>query len=169
MDVASFEAHLRGVLLPIGLKLDTVDIRGQGLHLEKRPFVAEVQRPGEMVVTVQAESLAAFLEHQSPGGLRNFQVDIQGGRLYVQATKTILIEVRATAVCTLRIVDGKQLFVDLENVDVLGGSGLTNMVRQQMDALNPVLDAEDLPVEATLTEVEADAGRIVLKGQIRPR
>lgn len=168
LDVASFDASLKGVILPIGLKLDQVTLRGNGLHLENDPFRASVTKPGDMVVTVTQESLAEFLNQQSPAGLRNFQVTAQNGKLIVQASKTILFEVRATALCTLRIVDGSQLFVDLESVDVMGGGSLTNMVRSQLDALNPILDAKDLPVKAVLNTVDIDAGQVVLRGKVSP-
>jgi hypothetical protein len=169
LDVTSFDANLRGVLLPIGLRLDTVELRGQGLHIEGKPFSLSASKPGDMVVMVSQEALAAYLNQLSPGGLRNFQVSIVGGKLFIQASKTLLIEVRATAACRLRIQDGRQLYVELDSVDVLGGGGLTNLVRSQLDSINPILDASDLPIEATLTEVEADAGRVVLRGKVAPR
>jgi hypothetical protein len=169
VDVGSFEAHLRSVVLPIGLRLDSVLLRGQSLHVEGKPFSAHVPKPGTMTVTVSQENLAAYLNEEAPGGLRDFDITVQGGRLIVQATKSMLIDVRATAVCTLRIVNGKELYVDLETVEVFGGGGLTNMVRSQLEAINPIFDVQELPLDAVLTNVEAEAGQVVLHGLVEPK
>jgi hypothetical protein len=151
----------------MGLNLDHVELRGVDLSVETEPFAASIGRPGELEVTLMESSLAAFLEKEAPGGLRDFAVSARDGKLYVQASKRVLIDIRATAVCTLRIDGGKRLFVDLESAEA-SGLDLRNMLEAQLANVNPVLDASDLPLRATLTDVNVGEGRVVLHGLLEP-
>ncbi len=168
LEVGGLEAHLKGVVLPMGLRLDTLDLWGEGLRLQKTPFHIAATQPGRLEATVSESALAAFLESQSPGGLRNFVVRVGDERVHIQATKTMFIEVRANAVCRLRIDEGKRLFVDLESVEAMGMNP-TALVQGQLDRINPVLDVRDLPVAAHLTSVQATGGKVLLKGTVDPR
>jgi hypothetical protein len=167
LDVGNFDVRLADVVLPIGLSLDTVVLTGRALHVESKPFKAVSPQPGNLRVTVGEKSLAAFLEKQAPGGLRDFSVRLKDGRLYIEATKNVIIDVRAKAVCTLRIVNGREVFVDLESVDVMG-AGVKNLVQTQLEKLNPVLDTRDFPVEAELDSVTADEGHLIVLGRVSP-
>ena len=82
--------------------------------------------------------------------------------------KSLVFDVPAKAVCTLRIVDGQKLFVDLESVEILG-AGAKNLVQSQLDKINPVLDADSFPISATLTEVTTDAGVVTVRGTAAPK
>ena len=100
---------------------------------------------------------------ESPGGLKDFQVELKDGKIFVRASLMIM---KAHAVCTLRIENKKTLFVDLESVDVMG-VGARNLVQSQLDKINPILDTNDLPVDAELTDYEISDGRLVLHGTIQ--
>jgi hypothetical protein len=168
LEVATIDAHLTGVVLPMGLKLDEAVIRGQGLHLVKEPFSIQLNEPGSLEVKVGESSLEQFLESQAPAGLRDFEVQLRDGRIFAKASIRMILEVRGLAICRLRIEGGKRLMVDLESVDVLG-VGARNLLQAQLDQINPVLDADDLPVDATLTEVAIEDGNVVLRGTVLPR
>lgn len=167
IQVGSVHAELRKVQLPIGLVLDLIRIDGDALQLQPNPFEAHLPQPGKLEVEIGNESLAAFLESRSPAGLRNFKVDIRDGKVFIQATKKIVVDVKASAVCTLRIEGNQQIFVDLESVDVMGGS-LKNLVQSQLDEMNPVFDAKDLPVAAALRSVKSANGKIQIMGSVTP-
>lgn len=167
IDVRTFHATLTDVLLPMGLNLDEVRLEGEKLHGEKKPFRITLEQPGKLEVVVSEASLTIFLNKKAPGGLQDLEIQVRNGRLFIDGRVRMIIEVAASAVCTLRIVDGKQLFVDLESVDVLG-VGAKTLVQNQLDSINPVLDASDLPLDATLTEVHAEDGRVVLRGLVSP-
>ncbi|MGV3618269.1 MAG: DUF2993 domain-containing protein [Fimbriimonas sp.] len=169
LDVGEFTAHLREIVLPMGLRVDDVRIHGVGLHLERTPFSARLQAPGRLEVFVSEASLAAFLEAQAPAGLRDFKVEARDGKLYVKAVKTVIVAIPATAVCALRIEDRRRLMVDLESVEVAGGTSIKTLVQNQLDRINPIVDAADLPmVQATLDEVRMERGGVILTGQVQP-
>jgi hypothetical protein len=168
LDVGSFTARLEQVALPMGLVLDVVNVVGERIHLEKEPFQIQLASPGQLEVTVSEKSLEAFLNAKSPGNLSGFEVTLVNERIYIQATAHVIVPIKAAAVCTLRIEGGKQLFVDLESVDVLG-VGAKKLVQSQLDSINPVLDASDLPLEARLTSSAVAKGAVVLRGEIEPK
>jgi hypothetical protein len=167
LEVATLDAELGGVVLPMGLRLDRATIRGRGLHLNKDPFSIELGQPGELEVRVKEDALAEFLEQKAPAGLRDFEVQLREGRIYVKASIRMILEVRGLAICRLKIEEGRRLLVELESVDVMG-VGAKNLLQAQLDQVNPVLDTDDLPLRATLTSVDVEEGEVVLRGEVLP-
>jgi hypothetical protein len=164
LDVGKVEVVLQDVALSMGLVINAITLHATNLHLEKEPFKVSAPEPGSLEALVLEDNLAAFLTKQAPGGLRDFQVQLKDGKIHVQASVMIM---KVVAVCTLRIQDGAALYVDLESVDVMG-VGAKNMVQSQLDKINPVLNADELPIKATLTDYEISDGRLVIRGQITP-
>lgn len=165
--VGETTAVFQRVELPFGLTLREVRLLGRELVvLPEAPYL---QAPGPVPFEVEIADtdLAAFLERRAPGGLRDFFVQIPEGEVHVHATARMLIEIRAAAVCTLRIHEGRQLFVDLVKVDVLGVAA-RGMVQSQLDQINPVFDVDSVPFPVVLTTVEMGAGRVLLRGTLQP-
>ncbi len=168
VEVGPFAFNFKDILLPMGLNVANVDVQGFGGTIVAKPFSLQLVQPGTMKADVEEADLASFLEKLSPGGLHEFSISAQGGKLSVRAKKTVLVDLKVSATATLRIKDGKQLWIDVESVDVMG-AGAKNLVQGPIDKINPVLDAADLPVDATLTSVEIADGRVTLYGTVEPR
>jgi hypothetical protein len=164
VDVANVDVVLKDVALPMGLVVNAITIHGKGVHVAKEPFKFELSEPGTIEALLLAPNLASFLNKESPGGLRDFKVELRDGKIFVKASLMIM---KADAVCTLRIVDGSALYVDLESVDVMG-VGAKNMVQSQLDKINPLLDANDLPIKVVLTDHSIADGKLTLKGTVEP-
>jgi hypothetical protein len=167
LDVGEFTAHLRNLLLPMGLRVDDVRLSGKGLHIERSPFVITLAEPGEMEVFVGEAALSEFLDAKAPAGLRKFKVTAADGKLHVDAVKTVLVDLKANAVCSLRIEEGRRLMVNIESVDV-AGAGIKNLLQNQLDKVNPILDAADFPVDVVLETVKAENGGVFLFGRVSP-
>lgn len=167
VEVGPFAFSFKDILLPMGLKVAKVDIVGAGGAVEDKPFSLTLDAPGAMVAEVLEAELAALLETQAPGGIHDFSVRAEEGKLHVRAKKTLLVDLKITAVASLRIVDERQLWIDVESVDVMG-AGAKNLVQGQIDRINPVLDASDLPLKASLLSVEVGGGKVVLRGTVAP-
>jgi hypothetical protein len=167
IDVGSVEASFRDLVLPMGLRVDTVHIAAEGLHFETEPFIASVKQPGSFQVFVGEASLSEYLNKKAPGNVRKFRVTANNGKLDVQASVVMLIELPATAICTLKIVDKRYLYVELESVNVMG-AGATSLVQSQLEKINPVLDVEEFPVRASLDRVEIVEGGVQLIGTVAP-
>lgn len=151
----------------MGLNVDEVDVEAEGLHFETEPFMASVKQPGTLTVFVGEASLGAFLNKKAPSNIKNFAVSAEPGKLNVNASVVMIIELKAQAVCTLRIVEQRYLYVDLVSVNVMG-AGATSLVQSQLDKINPVIDVDDFPVRATLDTVEIVDGGIKLNGTVAP-
>jgi hypothetical protein len=150
----------------MGLVIDLVELQGQRLNVVAEPIGFNLAEPARLRVLVSEASLAAFLEAQSPAGLQNFEITATGNKLIVVATKRVIVEIRATAICSLRIADGTKLYVDLDSVELPGGGSLTNLVRSQLEAINPIFDLATLPVNARMNSVIAEGGFVVLEGEV---
>jgi len=167
VQVGSVTASFCNVRLPIGLVLDRIEIEGQDAELHTDPLHLELPEPGNVRVFVGAESLEKYLNEQAPGGLRDFQVRLVPGAIEVQATARVIVELRATATCKLRIEHGRELHVELMSVDVLGGSA-KSLVESQLDKINPILDAREYPVQLELHSVEITSEAVIVTGTLAP-
>jgi hypothetical protein len=164
LDIGALEVVLQDVALPMGLVVNAVTLNAASVHLEQDPFKIDLPQPGNLMALILAPNLAAFLNKEAPGGLRDFKVELKEGKIFIQASLMIM---KASAVCTLRIVDRTKLFVELESVDVMG-VGAKNMVQSQLEKINPVIDAGQLPVPAELTHFDIADGKLILFGNIAP-
>ncbi len=167
VEVGPFAFNFKDVLLPMGLTVANVDIRGDGGTLDSSPFALNLARPGSMEATVTESALMAFLQDKDLGGMHSISISAEGGKLHVKAKKTVLVDLKITAVASLRIVDGSQLWIDIESVDVMG-AGAKNLVQSQLAKVNPVLDTKDLPIQATMTEIVIGDGVVILRGTVAP-
>lgn len=167
VQVGPFAFHFESVILPMGLSVARVDVTGTGATAVDKPFSLVLDSPGRMEAEVREIDLASFLEAQAPGGLKDFSVRAESGKLHVTAKKTVLVDLKVAATASLRIVDGRQLWIDVESVDVMG-AGAKNLVQSQIDRINPVLDAKDLPVDARLESVEVGDAKVLLRGTVSP-
>ena len=169
VDVGHIAARLLAVTLPLGLTLDEVLIQGERLHLVHHPFSVSMPDPGSLEVRVSNSSLAEFMERKAPPGLNDFAVRLEEGMIHIDLKASMLISISVTVVCKLTIENRTKLFVELVRVESIGGSGIHNIVQRQIDSLNPILNAADLPIDSNLESVEADNNWLVLKGTIAPK
>lgn len=165
IKASAITARLENIELDMGLTVQSFEVVGGEVAVDIDPFDVFLREPGRVRAVVTEAAVAALLERQAPGGLRNFEVSIRGGLINVAAKAQVIVSIPVRAVCTLEIEEGKRLMVRLKSVDVLGG-GPQGMVEQQLAKINPVLDAADLPLNIRLVSTEVDNGQIVLHGLI---
>jgi hypothetical protein len=167
VEIGLFEAAFRDIDLPMGLRVDSVHLTGASLRLFKDPLRALAPEPGKVRIVVLEEALTQFVGRKPPWGMKNFRVRIADGKLFFEATKTVLVDLKVKGVCTLRIQDESSVFVDLESVDVVG-AGITQLVQSHIDELNPILTTTMLPFPAKLKTLEMLDGKATLWGEISP-
>ena len=160
--VRTVQIELKELETSVGISLESVTVSADRVSLNSKTGSLEGPEPAEIRATVLPGAIQAFLEAESPGGLQKFAVEFLPGKLRVRATRKILIEIPVCAVCTLRIVDGKAVYVDVETVEVLQVN-LDNFVRSQIDKVNPIFTVDMLPMEATLRAVEITPAGITIR------
>jgi hypothetical protein len=168
LDFAGMYAAFKRVKVHIGLIIDEVRISGKSAHFVREPFSITLDEPAQIEADLLQRDVQSFLTTTVSGGLRDFAVRMEDGKIFVDATMQILVSVSVSAVCALRIDEGKKLFIDLESVSALGGSP-KSMVQKQLDAINPVLDLSTLPVDGSLDSIEISNGKATLKGRLSPK
>lgn len=168
LDFDAMYAAFKRVKISIGLTVDEVRISGKGAHLVREPMSINLDEPAAIEAELLQEDVQVFLAKTAPGGLQNFSVKMEDGKIMVDATMQVILPVPVSAVCTLRIDQGKRLFIDLESVSVLGGAP-KSLVQKQLDAINPVFDLDSLPVNGVLESVEVAGGKALLKGHLEPK
>lgn len=169
LAAGGFEARLYNLKTHIGLVIKEARVRGANLIARISPPGAEMLEPADFEAHIDAQGLAVFLDERSPGGLKDFEVEIGPGKIDVRATASMIVPIRVRASCSLRIDNERRLYVDLLSAEVMG-VGAAGLVEGQIEKINPVLDVKDLlPVETRLKTVEIGEGLIVLKGSVRLR
>lgn len=166
-SIGPWEIAVQGFVTPVGLEIAAVRLWGEGASLETEPLKYALQGEAKLQALIHQASLEAFLRAKLPDNMSNAEVSLEPGKIVVKATVKVLLPVAATAICTLRIVDGSKIFVDLQSVEMLG-AGVKSLVQKQIDAINPVLDAADWPVDVHLEEIRIESGRIVAEGTVVP-
>ncbi|MBS1724690.1 MAG: LmeA family phospholipid-binding protein [Armatimonadetes bacterium] len=161
MQIKSLAALGLELTLPNGLTLDRVEIETGEASGTFPPFHLKLDKPLDFKVWVSAESVATFLEKKGIGGLKDVRVTCEGGKVSVEASARVIVEVRATAVCTLRIVEGTKLFVDLESVSVPIAK---NIIEGQLAKSNPILDLEEFEFDLQMISVEVADGHVQIHG-----
>jgi len=165
-------ASLRDLVLPMGLRVDLVEIVGQNLEIRQEPFEFKIENPATLDVHVTEAALAEFLNAAAPAGIRGFEVRIKPAGIEVEATAKLLMEVRVLAVCTLTVKDQTALYVKLESAEVLSGlKGISprSLIESRLQDLNPILDATQFPVAATIDSVSLEVGLLRLQGSVAPK
>ncbi|MDI9641247.1 LmeA family phospholipid-binding protein [Kamptonema cortianum] len=165
LAVGKLYAQLNRIQLDFGLEIESFEIHGDEATVHIEPYQLVLPKPGSAKAVVTQAAVAAMLEHQSPGGLRDFRVTAEGGLLYITAKAQIVVQIPVKVAARLVIVQEKQLHVELESVDVMGAGG-KNLVEGQLAKINPIFDTAQLPIDLRLRDVETEAGRVILTGEV---
>ena len=165
--IGRLEARFYNLKTPMGLVITEARIKGVNVIVATDPIMVKMSKPGEFEAFIDATALKVFLDEQAPGGLRDFEVDLKEGKLFVKATAVVIVPMRASAVCSLRIVEGEQIHVDLESVDVMG-VGAKGLVEGHLAKVNPVLDVADLPLKVKLLSIGVEDAKVVVRGTASP-
>src|SRR5688572_17138429 len=166
-SVGAWEIVLNDLVTPIGLTIGAVVIHGDGASFKTEPFTYEMDGEADLEAMIHESALEAFVKTKVPDNVQEIWLSLLPKKVHVRAVVRMILPVTANAICTLRIEDGKRVFVELESVEVLG-AGVKGLVQKQLDAINPVLDVADLPLEVRLTEIRIEEGRLVAVGKARP-
>lgn len=164
---AGFKAQAESLELSFGLRVATFSLHASGGSVVQKPFSVTVPDGAEIEAVVTQEDLLRFVQTKTPDNVRIEALHLNPKGIVVVAAVKMLLEIKGNALCQLQILDGKQLHVVLEEVDIMG-VGAKGLVQNQLDQLNPVFDAAELPLPVTLTSVELGTGILTLRGVAQP-
>jgi hypothetical protein len=167
LEVARLKAQLGDIVLPRGPRVSEFHIEGEGIRLQGPPFQIELTKPAEIRAVVHQSAVEALLRDEAPAILKDIQVRCRPGTVVVNAKAKVVFEIGIEAECRLAIrAGGKELHVELVSLNAPGP--VKSAVEGQLDRVNPVMTTADLPLQAELTQVELEDGRIILHGRAAP-
>jgi hypothetical protein len=166
VEVARLRAELGGIVLPRGPKIDSFELSGEGIRLQTEPFSLELTQPAAVKAVVLQGALESMIRDEAPPMLKDIQVTCREGGIFVVARAKVVFEITVEAECVLEVVGGKELHVRLVSVSAPGP--VKSALEGQLDRLNPVFSAADLPLKVELTRVEMMDGCIALHGHASP-
>jgi hypothetical protein len=141
----SLEAKAFGIILPMGLRVDEVQLTSGPARAETDPFRLFLDQPGRILAIIEETSVAEYLNQLAPGGLKGFSVACADEVIRINAIAKILFEVPVEADLTLAVV--------LQSAEVKGADA-RKLVEGQLDRINPIFDVKDFPVPMRIERVE---------------
>ncbi len=163
--VGHVSLNLTELTLPNGLRVDQIEANAAGMRISTNPVSAQTPEPGQITARVKEATLSEFLSTQLPSAVRQVDVQCVGGRIQVAVIAKVVFEIKALAMCRLEIVDEQQIFVRVESIDP--GGPIATLVEGQVDRVNPVFDARDLPVPTRLLRAESTEGELRVFGEFQ--
>ncbi len=165
MHVGAAAAVFHRIETDFGLVVDELEIQAGACEIKTEPFVLGLDQAAEATAVISAASVKHVLEAKSPGSLRDFEVEIEGGIVTVACKATLVVQIPVKVTAKLEIVDATKVFVRVQHVDVLGGPA-KNLVEGQIEKLNPIFDTTEFPFGLVLESVACEQGKVVLSGSV---
>lgn len=150
-------------MTPIGLLIDEVNLQGGPLDIDTDDLDKSRGKLSFEAI-IRNQSVAVFLEKLQPGGLTNFQVSIQPTGLHIQAVKTVIVPIPATAHAILKLDSPEEISVELVSAEALG-AGLKNMVANQIAQINPIVKSDMFPIPVRFKGVIHGDGQVTVIGE----
>ncbi len=150
-------------MTPVGLLIDEANLTGGPVTInidELEDSKGEL----EFEAIIRNKSVAVFLEKLQPGGLHTFQVNIQPDGVHVDAVKTVLVPIPATAHAILKLDSSESISVELLSAEALG-AGLKNMVANQLEQLNPIVKSDMFPIPVRFETITHEEGLVRVRGK----
>ncbi len=163
IQIGEMSTTLTWLMTPIGLLIDEATISGGPLDIQ----INDLEKSqGEMKfeAIIKNKSLAVFLEKLQPGGLHSFVVNVQPDGIHIDAVKTVLVPIPATAHAILKLNEEESVSVELLSAEAFGAA-LKNMVANQIEQLNPIVKTDMFPFPVQFKEIIHEEGQVRLIGE----
>lgn len=149
-------------MTPIGLLIDEATITGGPVTLNIKEL-DESEGNLKFEAIIKNKSLEVFLEKLEPGGLHDFKVNVQPDGIHIEAIKTVLVPIQATAHAVLKLDGEESVSVELLSAEAFGAA-LKNMVANQIEQINPVVKTDMFPFPVQFKEIIHEDGFVRLLG-----
>lgn len=163
-QLASLELGALNITLPMGLTIDSFELKVGHTKCQLKPFHLNLNEPADFEARVSSQNIASFLELKQVGGLKGFAVTIEPESLTVEATAKVVVTMRVAAKCGLKIQNNSQLVVELISVSVPGPM-VRKMVEKELAKANPLFDIAEVISGASLSIVSFKDDHIVITGK----
>ena len=167
LHAEALSLSLKGFVLPNGMRIESLNVEGEGVRVQLDPFGWELTKPGKATALCLASDLTNLMIEKLPAQVEKIEAEFFDGFVRIDAKARMIVQINVNIEAGLKIVDGKSLHIELMKVDV-GGMGAKSLVEDKIEDANPILDVADLPIDMVLDEVIIDPGGITLHGTVNP-
>jgi hypothetical protein len=150
------------VTLPDGLKIDRLELDAVEIVVSGETQLPRSSRPMNAIAVMTETTLTEYLNAQLPTPIKKVEVTLKDGKVQVAAVAKVLFDIQALAICRMEIRDESELHVVLESLEP--GGPVRAIVEGQLEGINPVLRAADLPLRVRLISADIDNGEIRVLG-----
>ena len=166
IQIGEMTTTLTWLMTPIGLLIDEMTMTGGPISIDTHELESS-QGDMRFEAIIKSKSFEVFLEKLQPGGLHDFAVTVKEDGIHLEAVKTVLVPIQATAHAILKLNGEDSLSVELLSAEAFG-AGLKNMVANQIEQINPVVKADMFPFPVQFKEIIHEDGhvRVIGEGQL---
>lgn len=153
----------RDVRLQNGVVVDRLNVRLTGVHFKADQTITGISKT-EFTAALSEANLRDYLR-ASRSDMSDADVSLADGKLVLKARPRVLaIKTPVRIEGTLQIEQGRKLNIELSKASAIG-IRVPGFVRGRIQrSINPVLDTEQMGMDAKLTKVQITNGEIVLSG-----
>ena len=91
-------------------------------------------------------------------------MNVKHDGIHLEAIKTVLVPIQATAHAILRLNGEESVSVELLSAEAFG-AGLKNMVANQIEQINPIVETDIFPFPVQFKEIIHEEGFVRLIGE----
>lgn len=153
-----------GIRLPDGLALDRLEIEAADASIELETRTPSLPGGAAARAFLSAAGLQFAIQDRLPALISDLQISLEPGAIIMDCRVKFVFEIPIRARFGLRIVDASKLNIFL--IDVDKGGPVPGLLSGQLDQVNPVFNATDLPVPFSLHAVEIGNDFVVVQGQL---
>lgn len=159
--------RLEGLVLPNGLRIDSLTARASDIALWTEPFRTDLRGGGHATATVLLSDVAALLDAAAPSGLRGFRLNGSAEGVEVEAVRPGVLSVRVRALVALEVRCGTDLAARLLSAKVFGAN-LGRWLESTIERMNPLFSVRDLPLPFRMEGADVGPDRIALRLTMPP-
>ncbi|HWP31583.1 MAG TPA: DUF2993 domain-containing protein [Fimbriimonadales bacterium] len=155
----------KGIVLPNGLRIAEARVSMPQLTLRVSPFLLPEGTNLDIELVAESMDLQEHLNAKSPAGISDIRVRAERGSIIITGIYRLLVPIPVGAEGVLEFENGKLNFV-LKRAEVAGVKAPENLVREQIEKINPIVDLTGYPVQAEIKSIEIGNGKIRINANL---
>lgn len=166
--LGGLQLHIQRLSLPDIPVIDRIAFSGGEAKYDEPGMAIETVNRYVVTADITESDLCAFVRTKMPDRMRLRDLRVSPTGIKFTAEAVIIVPIPIRLMLRLEVVDGNELRIVADDVNVLG-AGPKNLVQSQLQQLNPLLRTSDLPVPVQFDSVEHTDAKVIIKGSVGTR
>lgn len=166
--LGGLQLHIQRLSLPDVPVIDRIAFSGGEAKYDESAMAIDTTTPYQVTAEISEADLCAFVRTKMPDRMRLRDLRITPSGIEFTAEAVIIVPIPIRLLLRLETVDGNELRVVADDVNVLG-AGPKNIVQNQLSQLNPILRTSDLPVPVKFDSADHADAKVIIKGSVGTR